>query len=149
MCYNGPNNVPGVLMADWASEIEVALSGPASGPAGGVWLPGRGTAAAPALAAAHDRATSHLLAQGIVLTTLLGRCALAEAEEDDAYLEYRRELAAAAVSLVADWQALLAVCRRAGVAAEQVVGKGKAACMTRSVIHLAQEIVGQTGTLGA
>ena len=132
-------------MADWASDIEAALEGVAPGPAGRTQQPACWPASALAMEVVRGRATAHLLAQGIVLTTLLGRCALAEAEEDAACGEYRHELAEAAEAIVADWRALLGVCRRAGVPCEQLVGDGGESHAARSVVRLAQEIVAQGG----
>jgi hypothetical protein len=130
-------------MADWVGDLAAALANRRLGQAGRAWEPDHGATADVALEVAHWRITSYILAQGIVLTTLLGRCALAEAEGESAYSEYLEEVAAAAEVLVADWQELLAACRRVGVPAEQIVGEGKTAYMTRSVVHLAQEIVGR------
>ena len=121
-------------MDDWTSRIETALEAAVPGPAG------RGIPPL-ALAAVRGTAASHLLARGIVLTTLLGRCALAEAEGDCAGDEYRRELAEAAAAIVADWQALARLCARAGVAHEQVVGEAGESHMARGVVQLAQRIV--------
>ena len=134
-------------MADWASDIEAALQGLAPGPAGRTRQPAHRSGSLLALEAVRGRATAHLLAQGIVLTTLLGRCALAEAEEDGACGEYRHELAVAAEAIVADWRALQGACRRTGVSSEQVVGEEGESHIARSVVRLAQEIVAEGDTL--
>ncbi len=131
-------------MSDWADEVEEALASLA-GAAGGARHTDRRAPSSLAMEAANGKVTSHLLTRGIALTTLLGRCALAEAEDESDCGEYRRELAAAAKALIADWEALQAICRQVGISPERIVGKGEVAYMTRRVVHLAQKIVARDG----
>lgn len=129
-------------MAEWIEKIKLMLDKMVSsgGSTGGGAASQDGIPLV--LEAVQGNAIAYLLAQGVVLTTLLGQCAVAEVEGQSSSNEYRHELDVTAEAIVADWRALSDACQQVGLPVECIIGKNKEGFMTRSIVRMAQEVVG-------